>query len=58
MSEDYVKRSLNKVSSLATAAKVEFLAGNTEEALEMIESMQSKLRFIHHVIKNDIKVPA
>ena len=58
MSEDYIKRSLNKVSSLATAAKVEFLSGNKDEALKMIQSMQAKLRFIHHVVENDIKVPA
>lgn len=49
--ETYIKVSCGKLSQWATALKFDALNGKTEDALELISKMETKLDFLKEVIE-------
>lgn len=54
----YIKNTLTKVQNLSRQAKFEYFDGNVSEALELIEKMEVKLKFVKAEMLEQQKVSA
>jgi hypothetical protein len=54
----YITNTLNKVSSMAKAAKVAQLAGDLEKAKEIVYQIQVKMEFVEKELNHQSKVSA
>jgi hypothetical protein len=58
MTSKYLINSSNKIAALSKLFKRQYIQGNKDEALELIEIMETKLKFMRAELENQMAVSA
>ena len=58
MTNKYLINSSNKIAALSELFKRQYIQGNKDEALELIEVMETKLKFMRAELENQMAVSA
>jgi hypothetical protein len=58
MTSKYLINSSNKIAALSELFKRQYIQGNKDEALELIEVMETKLKFMRAELENQMAVSA